>query len=359
MVRSKNWKFKKSERKSFHYNKWPIFHTFSGESGSGKTSTLNHLLGVEIPTSEHSNFGSDTTSVNAYTSEHKCEELQVNRLLLTIVDTPGLNDTRGLDQDACNMYAVKKFCKENIQFDETIRYPNVIILCVKATDNRIADKQSSFVKSLRALNSLHVIDTEKPNVVIVVTHACALPHKDVQCFIDKKDKINAIYQEVVQTTLKIDVPVVFIENNYKEQQLKPFGTQETFLPDNEIQPRNLFEAIIENVHKNEDEIALMTLREAYRAGSNTTFYPGNSVAAKIVTSENKNLGEEEEKCKQLLLQNSEVYESLKNQHEQVRKWLQQPLRSGFKYMRPIILKRSKCFSGKACFSNSWTLGEKS
>ena len=311
------------------------------------------MLGVEIPTSDKR---SSTTSVNAYTSEHVCEELQVNRLRLTVVDTPGLNDTRGLDQDACNMYAVKKFCDENIQCDDTIRYPNVILLCVKATDNRIDGDQSSFVKSLRALNSLHVIDTEKPNVVIAVTHACSLPHKDIQRFIDKKDKIKAMYQEVAQTTLKIDVPVVFIENNYEEQQLEAFGNQETFLPNNEIQPRNLFQAIIENVQENEDEIALMTLREAYRAGSNTTFYPGKSVAAKIAKKEILRKGEKQ--CKQLLLQNSEVYESLKKQHEQVRKGLQQPLRSGFKYMRPIILKRSKCFSGKARFSNS-SLGERS
>ena len=276
---------------------------------------MKHLLDLDFPVSGKA---SDTTSVNAYTTATKCAERSVGDLKLTLVDTPGMNDTRGLNQDACNFHAIKTFCRENIQIDDKIMFPNIVLLCVPSTDKRIDGPESTFTKNLRTLKSLQVIDTDRPNLVIAVTHACALPNKKKSKWEEKKKSITENYQNIVRVSLGFEVPVVFLENEYEEEELKEDAEKRgTFLPDGEIQPVNLFKTLTEKARENEDEIALMVLREAYRDGAKGKLSANRSTPATVAEPDGSNLNEEEKTCKELLLSSSAIHQELQKTNEQV------------------------------------------
>ena len=83
---------------------------------SGKTSTIKSLIGhnndVEFPTSDAS---SETSSTVEYvlTMETKNRMDNVNSMSLGIVDTPGADDTRGMEQDARNVRCIQKFLEQH------------------------------------------------------------------------------------------------------------------------------------------------------------------------------------------------------------------------------------------------------
>ena len=282
---------------------------YSGETGAGKSATANHLVGGEIETS---NCKSETRCVTSYTKEVSCEEVNVSGLKFSVVDTPGFNDTDGIDQDACNVCAIKKFCEQNIQLHGRIVYPNAILLCVKSTDNRIDGPQSTFTKNLRTLASLKLIDVKKPNLVIVITHAAAIS-AGKRKWTEKSNKIADIFQRIVKDTLEFKPPVVFIENEIED--LESDSDQKgTLLPDGTIQPPNLFFELIRIFQHNKDNIALITMREIYRAGSEGEFNKDQEVFANIASEE---LTPEEKLCQQLLLNNLECHQKVKQLFQQV------------------------------------------
>ena len=95
----------------------------SGETGTGKSSTINHLLNSNVmPVSDSK---SETRSVTEYTSTSTSTDriledgrqilFSVSNLRFSLIDTPGLNDTAGENQDACNLWAIKKFLQSNTE----------------------------------------------------------------------------------------------------------------------------------------------------------------------------------------------------------------------------------------------------
>ena len=211
-------------------NEFSSFTFCSGETGAGKTSTANHLMGTNLETSDKV---STTTHVISFSRTSECTQLGFGNLKMNLVDTPGLNDTHGIEQDACNMHALKMFCDRRVRVDGKKMFPNIILLCVPSTENRVLGEESKFAKNLRTLKSMGVIDTERPNIVVVVTHACSLPHKNVKTWTDKKSKIQNMFKEVFKQVISKNVPVVFMENEYSDQELERDGVKGTLLPDGE------------------------------------------------------------------------------------------------------------------------------
>ena len=270
------------------------------------------MFGSDLQVSERT---SETRSVEGFTAEILCKELKYEGLKFTVVDTPGFNDTSGLAQDACNIRAVQKYAEKHLWVNGNISFPNIILLCVKATDNRVIGPETDLIKTIRTLESLNVIDSRKPNLIIVVTHACFFPKK---VYAEKKLKLEKMYQEAIKAALNCVVPVVLIENNIDEYDLaeddRKTGTK---LPDGEVQPPNLFHTVMDVLRNNNDELALMTLREVYRNGPKVEYFHQDSIQAKT-TRVVEELNRDERKCWDLLAGNMEAHKEAQRQNGQVR-----------------------------------------
>jgi GTP-binding protein EngB required for normal cell division len=228
-----------------------------GQSGHGKSSTVNHLLGVTMATT------SDNKSETRATTEFKLvgEEpsLAVSDLNLSLVDTPGFGDTAGLKQEACNLTSIENFL--NIISLGNRVYPNMILIVFSATENRFDDKNSAFCKALREVGTLNIVDKERPNVILVITHICLLSPKTAK---EKIKRISNSLKAIVKETLGVSAEAVCMENNYEEFNLEKDGDQTKLrINKGELQPKNLFLAITERLTKNKDDLALVAFKKFF------------------------------------------------------------------------------------------------
>ena len=248
---------------------------------------------------------SATTSVISYTAEVSFPSSSGKKF--TIVDTPGLHDTRGLKQDACNMNSIKKYCESYIGDGLGLKFPNFLFLCVKSTDNRVIGDQSSIAKNVRTLKSVSVLDTKMPNVIVVVTFACSLAHQKVSTWVEHKKRVAGMYQKFFSDTFHIEVPVVFIENQFDAFELDTAADIEgTLLPDGEVQPLNLMTAMQNVARRNNDNFAVEIIQQMIKTGCKKgSFRHDHTVAAKLAATET--LSAEEQMCLNLLLGNEEAY----------------------------------------------------
>ncbi len=274
-----------------------IYSNLSGNSGVGKSSIINHLLAVDI--ADISDEKSETRSTTEFIIKAPVEKLAVSDLSLGIIDTPGFNDTSGLEQDACNLYSTASFC--NSLFGRNL-YPNIVLLCIQATDNRFMGSHSSFTKTLKAIRSLNIVDRQKPNVIVVITWACSIPFRNITKWenklIEKGRKIN----EILRDTLGVHAPVTYLENDFKEVGLEQQPGR-TILPNGEFQPSNLYQNIVKLLQENDDALGHFTLKEMFsRSDEKQPFKIGHSVDAKI--AEDNPLSPEENEIFNILKESS-------------------------------------------------------
>ena len=131
-----------------------------------------------------------------------------------------------------------------------------------ATDKRFQGEQSMFFKSLRAFSQLDLVDTKNPNVVVVMTHVCSVPYKKWKS--ELKQKADSI-KRLIQQALRVEPPVVCIENDYEEWGLKTTKRgYQSKLPDGINQPNNLFLAIANQLREIEDNLGLQTFKHFYK-----------------------------------------------------------------------------------------------
>ena len=233
-----------------------------GRSGVGKSSTINHLLGINDEIAIGNDFLSETRStqeVVVYGSEPRYE---VEELPLGVVDTPGFGDIGGPYQDACNFFSVHKFFRTHPKLKGC--YPNLIFLFVKANDNRLRGKISEFVKSLRCIKLLNLVDLINPNVVAVITYACGVPYANVDKWSKKMETIKSTVKTIIFEALKVIAPVVLLENQYGPDcyDLHVCGDF-TRLPNGVLQPKNLYKACVDVLKINEDHLGLITLNSIF------------------------------------------------------------------------------------------------
>ena len=78
-----------------------------GSSGVGKSATINHLLepgdGTIVAKTGSSEPETRKTLEYVVTVDSPDDKESDRKLELGIIDTPGVNDPRGLKQDACNL----------------------------------------------------------------------------------------------------------------------------------------------------------------------------------------------------------------------------------------------------------------
>ena len=215
-----------------------------GTTGAGKSSTVNHLLGIHL--AKTSDEMSETRSTREFVVHDSDPKYEVEGLSLGLIDTPGFCDTDGSKQDACNFLSIKRFFRTHPTLSGC--YPNLVFLVVRATDRRVIGVNSEFGKSLRIIKQLDLVDPNNPNVVAILTHACSIRKKTDEEWTKELDMIKSKVSKIIFDDLKVFAPVVLIENMYEDCRLERRGDY-TLLPDGELQPKNLFWPVLKSLSK--------------------------------------------------------------------------------------------------------------
>ena len=234
-----------------------------GSSGVGKSSTINHLLnigGEGVQFTQTSSTRSETRITSEFLAFADDPKLEVKNLVLGIVDTPAFNGTDDTKQDACNFYSIKKFYEGHPKLRGC--FPNLIFLVVPATDTRIAGENSNLSKSLRCLNQLGLVDHSCPNVVAVLSFCCSVSCKNVETWKKKMENKKKVIQDVIFNALKVNAPVVLLENDFEEEELEKVGDF-TELPNGELQPKNLYDVCQDVLGNNKDNLGLVTFNACF------------------------------------------------------------------------------------------------
>lgn len=65
----------------------------------------------------------------------------------------------------------------NLQSFSEDKYPNIVMIVLSIMENRLSEQNSNFAKMLKGLRTLNVVDAQKSNVVVVLTHASSIARK--------------------------------------------------------------------------------------------------------------------------------------------------------------------------------------
>lgn len=144
-------------------------------------------------------------------------------------------------------------------------------------------------------------------MVIVLTHVCSLPdwqEDDNSNWKRALDELSTSLKNTVKEALNVDAPLVMIENEYEEHELQmSHDFQQSFLPDDKLQPRNLFIEITDLLRSNGDNLGLMAMKHFFAKSltisKNVTL--GHNVEAKIAKKDP--LNPKEMKFKSMLEEN--------------------------------------------------------
>ncbi|XP_047425064.1 uncharacterized protein LOC124996273 [Mugil cephalus] len=183
-----------------------------GESGAGKSTLINSLvnytMGVKfedevwfqiIEEEERSQAESQTSDVIVY--EIFGFEDKTLPYSLTIIDTPGYGDTRGIERDLI----ISQRLFDLFRSEDGIHEINAVGLVMKASDNRLNDRLSYIFNSVM---SLFGEDLEK-KIITLMTHSDGRKPKNVvQALEDAKIKC---------ATNEMNQPVHFLFNNCQSE----------------------------------------------------------------------------------------------------------------------------------------------
>ncbi|XP_048039130.1 uncharacterized protein LOC125263973 [Megalobrama amblycephala] len=150
-----------------------------GETGVGKTTLVNtmvnYLLGVKFEDevwyeiTEEEEAASDQTQTSEITMYEVCPV--ESPLSLTIIDTPGYGDTRGLEKDlevAENLSAL-------FQSNDGVHEIDAVCFVTQASKNRLTDRQHYIISSILSLFGKDIVN----NIVFLITHSDGLPPENV------------------------------------------------------------------------------------------------------------------------------------------------------------------------------------
>ncbi|KAK7171255.1 hypothetical protein R3I94_001255 [Phoxinus phoxinus] len=156
-----------------------------GETGVGKTtiinSMVNYLLGVKF---EDEIWYEITEEEARDQSQSQTSEITMyevcpikSPISLTIIDTPGYGDTRGLEKDL----EVAENLSMLFQSNDGVRHIDAVCFVTQASKNRLSDRQHYIISSILSLFGKDIVN----NIVFLITHSDGLPPKNVLGAINK------------------------------------------------------------------------------------------------------------------------------------------------------------------------------
>ena len=151
----------------------PIFGILViGETGTGKSTLVNNLLGCEVAAVGHT-MESETQLVTAY-------ERSVEGVPVAVYDTPGLNDTSG-DDDLENLEIMKSLLDR--------KKIHLVIYCMKLTENRMRRGL------IRTFQEYHKIGVPWKQTVVTLTFADII-------VADTTERIQMMEQQLKKTLVE-------------------------------------------------------------------------------------------------------------------------------------------------------------
>ncbi|KAL0156122.1 hypothetical protein M9458_047368, partial [Cirrhinus mrigala] len=146
---------------------------------------------------------SDRTSAHSQTSRITVYGFypQESPINLTIIDTPGYGDTRGIGYDneiAISLHSLSKTAKWIHEID-------AVCLVINATQNRLTDRQIYIFDAVQSLFGRDMAE----NIVLLFTHSDGMPPKNALTAV-KEAKIKCAVNDKNQ-------PVFFLFNNHQSE----------------------------------------------------------------------------------------------------------------------------------------------
>ncbi|KAK9952911.1 hypothetical protein ABG768_016939 [Culter alburnus] len=181
-----------------------------GETGTGKTTLINvminYMLGVQREDKvwfEITDDQSDRTSAHSQTSIITVYGFypQESPVDLTIIDTPGYGDTRGISLDKEIAESFLSLCTSA----EGVHEIHAVCLVINATQNQLSDRQ---IYIFDAVQSLFGRDFAE-NIVLLFTHSTGAHPKNVLTAV-KEAKIKCAVNDKNQ-------PVFFLFDNCQSE----------------------------------------------------------------------------------------------------------------------------------------------
>jgi GTPase Era involved in 16S rRNA processing len=153
-----------------------------GETGTGKSSFCNNLC-LQPKCIVGEGLNSETERVHGI----KCEG---NYNDIFIIDTPGLNDSNGPEQDKLNINAMNEYIRQNP------RIKGIIIL-LKFTDNRLT---GSVKQSLKAFANMFPMNEFWSHVIFILSHFYANSPEEKQ---KRKEILLRNYKQEIREVMNI------------------------------------------------------------------------------------------------------------------------------------------------------------
>uniref|UniRef100_A0A673IGE4 AIG1-type G domain-containing protein n=2 Tax=Sinocyclocheilus rhinocerous TaxID=307959 RepID=A0A673IGE4_9TELE len=150
-----------------------------GETGVGKTTIINTMVNYLLNLKFENEIWYEITEAAAGDqSESQTSEITVYEVFpvnspmsLTIIDTPGYGDTRGLDKDL----EVAENLATLFQSNDGVREVDAVCFVTQASKNRLSDRQHYIISSILSLFGKDIVN----NIVFLITHSDGLPPKNV------------------------------------------------------------------------------------------------------------------------------------------------------------------------------------
>ncbi|KAK2913244.1 hypothetical protein Q8A67_001643 [Cirrhinus molitorella] len=156
-----------------------------GETGTGKTTLINTMVNYLLDVKFEEEMWYEITEEEGAgdQSESQTSEITVyeffhvkSPISLTIIDTPGYGDTRGLEKDLevaenlATLFQSKDVCEVD-----------AVCFVIKASKNRLSDRQHYIISSILSLFGKDIVN----NIVFLITHSDGLPPTNVLGGINK------------------------------------------------------------------------------------------------------------------------------------------------------------------------------
>ncbi len=181
-----------------------------GETGVGKTTLVNtmvnYLLEVKFEDEEWYEITEEAAGDQAESQTSEITMYEVfsvkSPISLTIIDTPGYGDTRGLDKDL----EVAENLATLFQSNDGVCEVDAVCFVIQASNNRLSDRQHYIISSILSLFGKDIVN----NIVFLITHSDGLPPQNVLGAI-KKARIPCRRDKSGQ-------PVYFLFNNRQAEE---------------------------------------------------------------------------------------------------------------------------------------------
>ncbi|ODM96910.1 Reticulocyte-binding protein 2 a, partial [Orchesella cincta] len=232
-----------------------------GSSGSGKSSVINILLNNPNVTLA-GDVASTTSDILEFRIPIPAAEFGVSNSELRVIDTPGLMDSRGIENDAVFLATLDDYLSGHEELKN--RIPNLIIVMEHFTENRFSGPGAKFVHMILALNSFRtrITDENYSNVVFAFSHFCSETSKAV---LSNPSQKLMRFKDVIEEFSLFPKPILtaVIENQGKENELLMVNNN-YILPNKELFPSNLLDKFDTITRKGKDEMGNAILSAAFR-----------------------------------------------------------------------------------------------